>query len=77
MWLLNIGVCYYEASALIVVLAYNVFLFFLDKGYFPIGTMKGFSDRFAEKFIEYNGTLLLSTNVGKIKVKNDQSKRFI
>ena len=45
--------------------------FFLDGGYYPIGSMQVLSDTLAERFKEFGGELLLSSAVKKIRVKDN------
>ncbi len=46
--------------------------FLLDGGYYPVGGMQALPDILAKRFVELGGTLLLSSAVKKIKVKDNR-----
>lgn len=49
----------------------------LDGGYYPCGGMGKLADAYAEKFVEYGGTLCLSTKVKKIIASPDNTVRGV
>jgi|LSQX01.3.fsa_nt_gb phytoene dehydrogenase-like protein len=66
--LLYIGLPASEISAVAGIILYRDFI--LDGGYYPSGGMQAFSNKLAQKIVDFGGDVLLSNKVEKIEIND-------